>query len=211
MPFRGTTCRARPAPGGRGPLMEAEALSMYTTTMDDGHAAVPEAAELPLSDVPVAAELPISDKTFRDFGIAEPICAALEAEGITTAFPIQALTLPIALDGHDLIGQARTGTGKTFAFGIPILERIHETPREPAAPRALVVVPTRELAIQVADDLRIAGARLDANVVTLYGGRASTWAARATSSLAGSARSCWTRPTRCWTWVSFPTLSESCS
>jgi superfamily II DNA/RNA helicase len=111
-------------------------------------------------------------KTFRDFGIAEPICAALEAEGITTAFPIQALTLPIALDGHDLIGQARTGTGKTFAFGIPILEQLSETTREPAAPRALVVVPTRELAIQVADDLRVAGAQIGASVVTLYGGRA---------------------------------------
>ena len=111
-------------------------------------------------------------KTFRDFGIAEPICAALEAEGITTAFPIQALTLPVALDGHDLIGQARTGTGKTFAFGIPILERLDETPREKASPRSLIVVPTRELAIQVADDLRIAGSRMSANVVTLYGGRA---------------------------------------
>jgi superfamily II DNA/RNA helicase len=111
-------------------------------------------------------------KTFRDFGIAEPICAALEAEGITTAFPIQALTLPIALDGHDLIGQARTGTGKTFAFGIPILERLGHAPRVASAPHALVVVPTRELAIQVADDLRIAGARIGARVVTLYGGRA---------------------------------------
>ena len=140
--------------------MEAEALSMYTTTTDDGQA-----------EIPVTAEPP-AGKTFRDFGIAEPICAALEAEGITTAFPIQALTLPIALDGHDLIGQARTGTGKTFAFGIPVLERIHETKREPAAPRALVVVPTRELAIQVADDLRLAAANLEVNVVTLYGGRA---------------------------------------
>jgi superfamily II DNA/RNA helicase len=118
------------------------------------------------------AEVNIGAKTFRDFGIAEPICAALEAEGITTAFPIQALTLPVALDGHDLIGQARTGTGKTLAFGIPILERLGETEREPASPRALVVVPTRELAIQVADDLRIAGKRLGASVVTLYGGRA---------------------------------------
>jgi superfamily II DNA/RNA helicase len=117
-------------------------------------------------------EVNIGAKTFRDFGIAEPICAALEAEGITTAFPIQALTLPVALDGHDLIGQARTGTGKTLAFGIPILERLGETEREPASPRALVVVPTRELAIQVADDLRIAGKRLGASVVTLYGGRA---------------------------------------
>ena len=117
-------------------------------------------------------ELAGSTKTFRDFGIAEPICAALEAEGITTAFPIQALTLPVALDGHDLIGQARTGTGKTLAFGIPILERLGEAAREPAAPRALVVVPTRELAIQVADDLRVAGAQIGASVVTLYGGRA---------------------------------------
>ncbi len=120
---------------------------------------------------PVAAALP-SEKTFRDFGIAEPICAALEAEGITTAFPIQALTLPVALDGHDLIGQARTGTGKTFAFGIPILERLDETPREKSSPRALIVVPTRELAIQVAADTRKAGALMGANVVTLYGGRA---------------------------------------
>ncbi|HYK27909.1 MAG TPA: DEAD/DEAH box helicase, partial [Streptosporangiaceae bacterium] len=113
-----------------------------------------------------------SAKTFRDFGIAEPICAALEAQGITTAFPIQALTLPVALDGHDLIGQARTGTGKTFAFGVPILERLGEASREPAAPRALIVVPTRELAIQVADDLRVAGAQIGARIVTLYGGRA---------------------------------------
>jgi superfamily II DNA/RNA helicase len=113
-----------------------------------------------------------SAKTFRDFGVAEPICAALEAEGIITAFPIQALTLPVALDGHDLIGQARTGTGKTLAFGIPILEHLGESPRETAAPRALVVVPTRELAIQVADDLRVAASRTGASIVTLYGGRA---------------------------------------
>jgi superfamily II DNA/RNA helicase len=140
--------------------MEAEALTAYITTDDDQTRETETTA------------LPSSDKAFRDFGVAEPICAALEAEGIVTAFPIQALTLPIALDGHDLIGQARTGTGKTLAFGIPILERIHEAPREPASPRALVVVPTRELAIQVADDLRMASARMDVNVVTLYGGRA---------------------------------------
>ncbi len=121
---------------------------------------------------PAAADVDSSAKTFRDFGIAEPICAALEAQGITSAFPIQALTLPVALDGHDLIGQARTGTGKTLAFGIPILERLGEATREPASPRALVVVPTRELAIQVGDDLRAAGARVGASVVTLYGGRA---------------------------------------
>ncbi len=112
-------------------------------------------------------------KVFGEFGVADPICAALAAAGITTAFPIQALTLPIALDGHDVIGQARTGTGKTLAFGIPILQHIAATSgRQPTAPRGLVVVPTRELAIQVADDLRTAAARCDINVVTLYGGRA---------------------------------------
>jgi superfamily II DNA/RNA helicase len=119
------------------------------------------------------AEPEVGTKTFRDLGVAEPICAALEAAGMTTAFPIQALAVPIALDGQDLIGQARTGTGKTLAFGIPLLQRLDETPGgQRSAPRSLVVVPTRELAIQVADDLRIAGSRLGTQVVTVYGGRA---------------------------------------
>src|SRR6516165_1816536 len=109
---------------------------------------------------------------FADLGVTGPICESLAAQGITAAFPIQALTLPIALDGHDLIGQARTGTGKTLAFGIPILERLDTTHRQAASPRSLIVVPTRELAIQVADDLRLAGGLLGARVVTVYGGRA---------------------------------------
>jgi len=110
---------------------------------------------------------------FREFGISDTICAALEAAGIHTTFPIQALTLPIALGGHDIIGQARTGTGKTLGFGIPLLQRLQDGPAAaPKAPRALVVVPTRELAIQVADDLRMAGSGLGTRVLTLYGGRA---------------------------------------
>src|SRR5579875_1166457 len=96
---------------------------------------------------------------FRDLGISDAICSGLEATGIVTTFPIQALSLPLALRGQDIIGQARTGTGKTLAFGIPLLQRI-EAGGPAQAPRALVVVPTRELAIQVADDLRTAGADL---------------------------------------------------
>src|SRR5271156_7221 len=107
---------------------------------------------------------------FRDFGIRDEIVRGLEAAGIFTTFPIQALTLPLALRGQDIIGQARTGTGKTLAFGIPLLELIKESPA--GAPRALVVVPTRELAIQVADDLRTAAVNMHAKVVTVYGGRA---------------------------------------
>ena len=107
---------------------------------------------------------------FRDLGISEEICSGLEAAGIFTTFPIQALTLPLALRGQDIIGQARTGTGKTLAFGIPLLELIGESPAR--TPLALVVVPTRELAIQVADDLRTAAVNMHARVLTVYGGRA---------------------------------------
>jgi superfamily II DNA/RNA helicase len=178
---RSQTCSRLIVPGKNAgeprAQQEAEALSTYTTAMDNSPAPEPENVVGPVLELVDTSDAvnpaqPTSEKTFRDLGIAEPICAALEAEGITAAFPIQALTLPVALDGHDLIGQARTGTGKTFAFGIPILERLGETPRVKSSPRSLVVVPTRELAIQVADDIRVAGSRIDANVVTLYGGRA---------------------------------------
>src|ERR1700733_7680741 len=94
---------------------------------------------------------------FRDLGVDEVICAALDDAGIHTTFPIQALTLPLAIAGQDIIGQARTGTGKTLAFGVPMLHRlatILAATRAARQPSALIVVPTRELAIQVADDLK---------------------------------------------------------
>src|SRR5258707_5850856 len=90
---------------------------------------------------------------FRDFDISEAICSGLEAAGIFTTFPIQYLTLPLALRGQDIIGQARTGTGKTLAFGLPLLELAEAEGEEKdrgRAPPALVVVPTMVLAIQVA-------------------------------------------------------------
>ena len=96
---------------------------------------------------------------------------ALEAEGIVEPFPIQELALPIALNGSDIIGQARTGTGKTLAFGLPLLQRVRNTPGAPKCPRALIVVPTRELAIQVAADLTTASKRSGGRILTVYGGR----------------------------------------
>jgi superfamily II DNA/RNA helicase len=108
--------------------------------------------------------------------VSEEICSGLAAAGILTTFPIQALTLPLALGGHDIIGQARTGTGKTLAFGIPLLELVTDAGdagvKDGKAPRALVVVPTRELAIQVAEDLRTAAINMRMRVLTVYGGRA---------------------------------------
>jgi superfamily II DNA/RNA helicase len=110
---------------------------------------------------------------FRDLGVSDTICLALEGAGIYTTFPIQALALPIALSGYDIIGQARTGTGKTLGFGIPLLQRLAEgEPASPKSPHALVVAPTRELASQIADDLRMAGSGLGTRVLTMYGGRA---------------------------------------
>ena len=112
---------------------------------------------------------------FRDLGVDEVICSALESAGITTSFPIQALTLPLAMDGQDIIGQARTGTGKTLAFGVPLLHRLSTTfaaDRAAKQPSALVVLPTRELAVQVADEIQQAGAQMAARVLTVYGGRA---------------------------------------
>jgi superfamily II DNA/RNA helicase len=155
--------------------MPLESVAL-TTAADPGGPRDAELREGPdgiPGELVTSATSEASGPAFDQFGIAESIYTALAAAGITRAFPIQALTLPIALEQHDVIGQARTGTGKTLAFAIPILQHLISTPRgKPAAPRALVVVPTRELAIQVADDLRTAAARSDVNVVTLYGGRA---------------------------------------
>lgn len=117
--------------------------------------------------------------TFAELGVPEEICSALAGHGIHEAFQIQELTLPIALQGKDLIGQAKTGTGKTFGFGLPLLSRITAPKsagwadyQHAGLPQALVIVPTRELAIQVTDDLAMAGANLGIRVLSVFGGRA---------------------------------------
>ena len=95
---------------------------------------------------------------------------ALANKGIVDAFPIQEQTIPLGLPGQDIIGQAKTGTGKTFGFGLPLLQRIGEHP-EPGV-QALIVVPTRELAVQVYEDLELASQGRAATVVPIYGGKA---------------------------------------
>ena len=115
------------------------------------------------------------NQTFADFGVSGEIVSSLADKGITTPFPIQAMTLPIALKGRDIIGQAKTGTGKTLGFGIPALEAVDpnvaETDSAFGKPQALIVVPTRELAVQVSTDIQAAGKRGCVRVLTLYGGR----------------------------------------
>jgi superfamily II DNA/RNA helicase len=119
--------------------------------------------------------------SFAELGVLPATVEALAAIGITAPFPIQSLTLPVALRGHDIIGQAKTGTGKTLGFGIPLLQRVvldgegHTQPAVPVVPgkpQALVVVPTRELCVQVTGDIAKAAATRPIRILSVYGGRA---------------------------------------
>src|SRR5215207_2981199 len=126
--------------------------------------------------------------TFAELGVRDEIVRALAEQNIEHPFAIQELTLPLALAGDDLIGQARTGMGKTYAFGVPMLQRITTDPERELSgiPRALVVVPTRELCLQVSSDLATAAKYLTTGgapaptsdtghrkltVTSIYGGR----------------------------------------
>ncbi|WP_442893304.1 DEAD/DEAH box helicase [Aquipuribacter sp. SD81] len=142
------------------------------TTSDTGPAGATETLETTAAKVP-------TPQTFADFGVQPEICEALAGAGITHPFPIQAMTLPVALGGADIIGQAKTGTGKTLGFGVPLVQRVvgpgepgFDDLAVPGAPQALVVAPTRELALQVAQDLTTAASRRPVRVTVIFGGRA---------------------------------------
>ncbi len=108
--------------------------------------------------------------TFLELGVDQDMVDSLTDQGIIDAFPIQEQTIPLALSGQDIIGQAKTGTGKTFGFGLPLLQRVGADPVDGV--QALVVVPTRELAVQVYEDLELAAKNRAATVVPIYGGKA---------------------------------------
>ena len=110
--------------------------------------------------------------SFSTLGLAEPILRAVAAEGYTTPTPIQAQAIPAVLEGHDLLGIAQTGTGKTAAFVLPMLNRlpVDRTPVKPRTCRMLVVAPTRELAAQIADAARIYGCHLNPSIAVVVGG-----------------------------------------
>ena len=123
----------------------------------------PEAPE-----APAAAEA--ATTTFASLGLRPELVGALAALGYEEPTPIQAESIPPVLAGRDLLGQAATGTGKTAAFALPILERLAEQPRT-GAPMALVLVPTRELAVQVSEAVHKYGRELGARVTPIYGGQ----------------------------------------
>ena len=162
-----------------------ESTVIESTTPES--AAESESADLLEEAHPLQAGAPVKPEspTFAELGVRPEIVAALAEAGIERTFAIQELTLPLALAGEDVIGQARTGMGKTLGFGVPLLQRVVPPSEQPAAnavgeaadrtkdvPQALVVVPTRELCVQVAKDLADAGSKLGVRVTAIYGGRA---------------------------------------
>jgi superfamily II DNA/RNA helicase len=108
--------------------------------------------------------------TFTELGVDQDMVDALAAKGILEPFPIQAQTIPLGLSGQDIIGQAKTGTGKTLGFGIPIVQRLGFEPAPGV--QVLVVVPTRELCVQVTEDLEVITSNRPTSVVSIYGGKA---------------------------------------
>ncbi|WP_408641844.1 DEAD/DEAH box helicase [Saccharopolyspora oryzae] len=131
--------------------------------LEDPNGGSPEAEE------PGTANATPQAPTFAELDVHPDIVRALSESGIERTFAIQELTLPLAMNGEDLIGQARTGTGKTLGFGVPLLHRV-QVPGD-GTPQALVVVPTRELCLQVTRDLTDAGKHLGVRTVAVYGGR----------------------------------------
>src|SRR5438094_398997 len=106
--------------------------------------------------------------TFAELGLAPDLVAALGAQGIEDAFPIQAMTIADAMAGRGVCGKAKTGSGKTLGFGLPLIERTDKS--VPRRPRALILVPTRELAVQVRDVLQPLAAIRKLRTLAVYGG-----------------------------------------
>jgi len=115
-----------------------------------------------------SASTEATTSTFSELGIADDLRAELARQGIEHPFPIQDLAIPDALAGRDVCGKAQTGSGKTLAFGLPMVQRLEKA--EPKRPHALVLVPTRELAVQVSDVLRRLAAVRGFRLVAVYGG-----------------------------------------
>ncbi len=132
---------------------------------------MPALDEQTVPEVTAADEAPETDTvTFADLGLPEGVVRKLAQNGVTTPFPIQAATIPDALAGKDILGRGRTGSGKTLSFGLPTLARLADGRTEKKKPRAVILTPTRELAMQVADALQPYGDVLGLKMKVVCGG-----------------------------------------
>ncbi|MGJ3507839.1 DEAD/DEAH box helicase [Enemella sp. A6] len=134
--------------------------------------AAPEIDAEALAAADAAAEQPHDGPGFEDLGVPHRLVRALRAQGITDPFPIQRATIPDAISGRDVLGRGRTGSGKTLGFGLPLLTRLTGREHLAKAPGAVVLVPTRELAMQVADVLSPLAREVGLSVQLVAGGMA---------------------------------------
>ncbi len=126
------------------------------------------------STMPLPESDPVAGSGFADLGVPAKLVAALSAAGIDDPFPIQTATLPDSLDGRDVLGRGRTGSGKTYAFVIPVVARLAAGPAaRPGRPRALILAPTRELATQIEASAAPLAAALGLRTMTIFGGVAA--------------------------------------
>src|SRR6476661_5114956 len=127
-------------------------------------------------DTPTVSDFPLSSAqstlSFAQLGVPADLSSVLEARGITVPTPIQTATLPDSLAGRDVLGRGRTGSGKTYAFLLPLVARLSATParRQPGRPRALILAPTRELVGQIEAALRPLAAVAGLTSITVFGG-----------------------------------------
>ncbi|MDI3388745.1 DEAD/DEAH box helicase [Streptomyces sp. B-S-A8] len=143
------------------------------STFSTEHSVLPENAadEAVVTDAPAADAAPEAPEvTFGDLGLPEGVVRKLAQNGVTTPFPIQAATIPDALAGKDILGRGRTGSGKTLSFGLPTMAALAEGRTEKKKPRAVILTPTRELAMQVADALQPYGDVLGLKMKVVCGG-----------------------------------------
>ncbi len=169
MPNTARRPRASSGFSGRGrakPASARQARPAPRPRAEDPYAALEAALTAAAASPPPAAT------TFGALGLDDRLVSALEAAGISEPFAIQARALPDALAGRDVLGRAQTGSGKTLAFGLPLLTRLAASRdrRRERSPRGLVLVPTRELAEQVAGVLEPFGRKLGVRTITVYGG-----------------------------------------
>ena len=158
------------SPKKRPKLPEAIDKPKYKPKRDSKNKFEPKAPKVipPKVSVPEPAEEPEPLVSFFELGLAEPIARAVAEMGFETPTPIQAKAIPILISGRDLIGNAQTGTGKTAAFGLPLIQRIDPARMEP---QALILAPTRELAVQVAGGIHDFAKNSGIRVVPVYGGQ----------------------------------------
>ncbi|MFL4496031.1 DEAD/DEAH box helicase [Streptomyces sp. VTCC 41912] len=149
---------------------QAVVTDELTPAVDAVEAEAVEAAEAAAEALDAAEDDDAQTVTFADLGLPEGVVRKLAQNGVTTPFPIQAATIPDALAGKDILGRGRTGSGKTLSFGLPTLARLADGHTDKKKPRAVILTPTRELAMQVADALQPYGDVLGLKMKVVCGG-----------------------------------------